>query len=62
MSTNIRVANHRKQKVLQRDQKRLFELAGLIFTFKCYNWSNFRLLTTLQFTLTLTVQVVSLYR
>jgi hypothetical protein len=32
--------------LLQRDQKGLFELAVLIFTFKWYNWSNFRLLTT----------------
>jgi hypothetical protein len=36
----------RKTVELQRDQKGPFELAVLIFTFKWYNWSNFRLLTT----------------
>jgi hypothetical protein len=31
---------------VQRDQKGLFEVTVLIFTFKLYNWRNFRLLTT----------------
>jgi hypothetical protein len=50
----------RKTVELQRDQKGPFELAVLIFTFKWYNWSNFRLLTTSHWQLT--VQIVSLYR
>jgi hypothetical protein len=40
--TNLKTTRPRN---LESDQEGLFELVTLHFTFKLYNWSNFRLLT-----------------